>query len=358
MITGSSSQRVGASLLAVSAFLMSACGSSASQTVDTAVSSVTVVVVGLNNDQSRVLTEVYAQALEKGGFRVGRKDPVADLPAGYVALKSGQADLFVTYTGDLLAYAATAEPAASASTSTTASATTITTSVPPTSDPPTSDPPTSDAPTSDPPKRDPPTSSASATADRVTKQINALGEITPRQLLFGAPALAQDKPAIACSKIVATTNSLATFSDLAASADHLTLATTTEFETGKAFGLSGFTKLYGATFQKTVTTDPSKVTGSITKGDVDCGVVRTLDPTVTADMSVLEDDLGLATDEAVIPLLAGTAASPGAMQIIDSVSKVLGMGELRDMLQHVIVNKEAPNIVAGAWLRAAGVTTQ
>jgi glycine betaine/choline ABC-type transport system substrate-binding protein len=204
----------------------------------------------------------------------------------------------------------------------------------------------------------PPSSSGEATAARVTAQINALGEIMPSQLLFGAPATAQDKPTIYCSDAVATSKSLATFSDLAAVADVITLGSTTEFATGDPFGLAGFTQMYGTTFGKVVTLDATKVTDAISKGEVDCGVVQSLDVTITDQLSVLEDDLGLATDDAVIPLLSSAAATPGATQIIDSVSSALGTGDLRDMMRRIISDGQAPNAVAGEWLRLAGVATQ
>ena len=352
MISSRIGRYVGASLLTVGSLATSACASSGASTGDTTVLSVTLTVVGLDNNQSRLLTEMYAQALEKGGFRVGRKDPVADLAAGYVSLKNGQADLFVTYTGDLLSQAVLAEPVAAASTSTIASSSTSVTTAYTIASTDTS----TIAPT-DTSSAAPPTSSGQATADRITKQINAIGEIMPSSLLFGAPAEAQDKQTIYCSSIVATTNSLATFSNLAANADHLTFGETPDFARGGQFSMEGFTKAYGAAFNKTVALDAANVTSAITKGDVDCGVVRTLDYTVTKDMSVLEDDLGLATDQAVIPLLAASAATPGATQIVDQVSKALLTGDLREMMRRIAVDKLSPNIVAGDWLRAVGITT-
>ncbi|MUH52317.1 MAG: hypothetical protein F2789_14025, partial [Actinobacteria bacterium] len=264
MTTNHFGRRVGACFLAIGTLAFAACSSSSS-TATTTASSDTVVVVGLDNDQSRVITEVYAQALEKAGFRVGRKDPVADLAAGYAALKTNQADLFVTTTGQLLAYAASQEPAAAASTTTTvAAATTTSTTIEavtttaastttlavigpvPTTAAITS---TTAGGTTTTTILAPPVSSGAATAARVTGQVNALGEILPSELQFGAPSNAQDKQTIYCSKIVASTNSLATLSDLARAADHLTLGAPADFATAEPFGLTGFTKLYGATFK-------------------------------------------------------------------------------------------------------------
>ena len=256
MATTHVARRVGASLLATGVMVLSGCGSSGSSSANTSLSSTTLVVVGLDNDQSRVLTEVYAQALEKGGFRVGRKDPVADLATGYSTLKSGQADLFVTYTGQLLAQVVAAEPEAAATSTTPAPASSVTTIASATTVAPTTSvaavtgpaPPESTAVGETTSTLAPPSSSGEATANRITKQINAIGEILSRSLLFGAPATAQDKTTIYCSNKVASANQLATFSDLAGAAGHLTLADTAEFEHGDPFGLAGFTTLYGTTF--------------------------------------------------------------------------------------------------------------
>ncbi len=378
MITNSFGRRIGACIVAIGALALAACSSSSS-TSGSAAEPSSVLVVGLDNDQSRLLTEIYAQALEKAGFRVGRKDPVADLAAGYAALKAGQADLFVTYSGQLLAHTASQETAAAASTTIAAATTTIettTTTIAPTTTlaattttaivgPVATTAPTATtaagstatttAVSATTTTLGPPVSSGAATAARVTGQVNALGEILPKSLQFGAPAIAQDKGAIYCSKLVATTNSLATFGDLAGAAARLTLGATADFSTGDPFGSAGFTKVYGATFKSVTTLDAGKVAEAIAKGTVDCGVMDTLDIGVTADMSILEDDRGLAIDEAIVPLLSSAGASPGATQIIDSVSAKLLTGDLREMLRRISVDKQAPNVVAGAWLSAAGL---
>ena len=86
--------------------------------------------------------------------------------------------------------------------------------------------------------------------------------------------------------------------------------------------------------------------------------MHSLDFTITDQMSVLEDDRGLETDQAVIPLLSASAATPGATQVIDAVSKALGTGDIREMMRRIVASRQAPNVVAGEWLRSSGVTTQ
>jgi glycine betaine/choline ABC-type transport system substrate-binding protein len=364
MITTHLGRRISAALLILGSLGISACGSSGSApTTDATVE--TVVVVGFDNDQSRVLTEVYAQALEKAGIRVGRKDPVADLAEGYAAINSGQADILITYTGDLLAQVIAAEPAAAAATTTAAPASSVTTiaststvaAATTTTAPPEPAAPVVTVAGATTTTVGPPVSSGQSTADRVTAQINAIGEILPSTMLFGAPALAQDKPSIVCSNSVATANSLATMSDLAAAANLVTLGSTADFAASTSFGLAGFTKLYGATFSKVVQLDETKVADAIAKGDVGCGVMRSTDHNITSDMSQLEDNLGLAADQAVLPLISSAASTPDITQRLDAVSSALGTADIRVMMHAIIVSKGAPNIVAGNWLRSVGVST-
>ena len=364
MTTTHLGRRVSAALLILCSMGVSACGSSGSApTTDATVE--TVVVVGFDNDQSRVLTEVYAQALEKAGIRVGRKDPVADLAEGYAAINSGQADILITYTGDLLAQVIAAEPDAAAATTTAAPASSVTTiaSTSTVAAATTTAPPEPAAPVVTVAGQTtttvgPPVSSGQSTADRVTAQINAIGEILPSTILFGAPALAQDKPSIICSNSIATSNSLATMSDLAAAANLVTFASTAEFAASVSFGLAGFTKLYGATLSNVVELDEAKVADAITKGDVGCGVMRSTDHNITSDMSQLEDNLGLATDQAVLPLISNAASTPGITQRLDAISSALGTADIRAMMHAIIVSKGRPTIVAENWLRSVGVTTQ
>ena len=105
MTNNSYMRRGGACIVGVLLLGLAACKSTATSSNVTVVAQ-TVTVVGLNTDESLLLSDIYSAALQKSGFRVARRDPVADLAAGYAALNSGAADLFVTSTGQLLAYLA------------------------------------------------------------------------------------------------------------------------------------------------------------------------------------------------------------------------------------------------------------
>ncbi|MCU1364448.1 MAG: Substrate-binding region of ABC-type glycine betaine transport system [Ilumatobacteraceae bacterium] len=397
-------RRVGVCTAVLAALGLAACKSDSSTTSATSVAQ-TVVVVGVDTPESHVLTEVYAQALEHAGFRVARRDDVADLAAGYQALQSGAADLFITHTADLLAYTSTHEPAAN-STSTTAAPTT--TEAPTTTiDTNTTAPNTTTtlevgpvAPTS--------TSGSTATndttettveesttttisivgqaaAESINGQTKLIGEILPTTLQIGAASDAENKSVIACNGGVATTGSLSTLSDLGRAADVLTIAGPKEFETATSFGLPGFEKTYGGTFKKFIPVDAAKIGDEITSpttvpastttganttttavdattttiadlpSDADCAAMNSLDITMPSNAVVMDDNLNWVEANGVIPLVSATGYTPGVSQLLDKVSQALKTNDLRTMLIRVVTNKVTPAAMASQYITAAGL---
>ncbi|MEO7399006.1 MAG: glycine betaine ABC transporter substrate-binding protein, partial [Ilumatobacteraceae bacterium] len=369
-----------------------------------------VTVVGTGSAESMLLSDIYARALEGSGFRVARRAAVADLAAGYAALTSGAADLFVTRTGDLLAYVAENEPAA-ASTSTTEVATTTTTT-PDSSNPVTST--TTEATTTETSTTEATTTEATTTGTGATGdatsttaleesttttistagqaaaislnlQSNLIGEILPATLQIGATSSAEDKPVIACRTDVSTGISLLT--DLAVAAPGLRIAGTEDFRSGDPFGLVGFEKTYGAEFAEFVpvpveeiaaafippaAADDTTSTSSTTAGssdqsttttvaapvetDADCGAfLSSLDPMITAEMVVIDDNLNWVGNNGVLPLMTVTGYTPGVAQVVDQVSQALTTPDLREMIRQV-ADGAAPSTVAGRWLQLTGIT--
>jgi len=286
MTNNSYVRRGGACIVGVLLLGLAACKSTATSSNATVVAQ-TVTVVGLNTDESLLLSDIYSAALQKSGFRVARRDPVADLAAGYAALNSGAADLFVTSTGQLLAYLA-ANVAAAASTSTTASPTTTAIATPVGSTttqaasilPTTTQAPSilattttraattagSTAGSTDATATTLDHSSTTTTisiaghasAVSINLQTNQIGEILPSNLQIGAAANAEDKPVIVCSAAFANAGNLSTLTDLARVADGLQIAGTADFETGNPFGQPGLKAAYGTTFKAFVKVDDSQ----------------------------------------------------------------------------------------------------
>ena len=383
MTNNSYVRRGGACIVGVLLLGLAACKSTATSSNATVVAQ-TVTVVGLNTDESLLLSDIYSAALQKSGFRVARRDPVADLAAGYAALNSGAADLFVTSTGQLLAYLA-ANVAAAASTSTTASPTTTAIATPVGST--TTQAPSILSTTTQAPSILATTTTRAATtagstagstdatattldhssttttisiaghasAVSINLQTNQIGEILPSNLQIGAAANAEDKPVIVCSAAFANAGNLSTLTDLARVADGLQIAGTADFETGNPFGQPGLKAAYGTTFKAFVKVDAGKVAETITSGGADCGAFNSLDVTISPKMVVLDDDKNWIRNEGFIPLTTKAAAGPAVTQIVDQVSQSLTTTKLRALLKQVTVDGVAANLAASSYLQSAGI---
>lgn len=408
MINNSYFRRVSACAIVLTALGLASCSSDSASSLDTSVAQ-TVTVVAENTPQSHLLSEIYGQALEKAGFRVARRDDVADLAAGYAALKSGAADLFITHTAELLDYTSTNEPAA-ASTSTTEALPTSTTSttIPATTIPAT----TIQATTTIPVGPVLPTTTGDGTettvaaevttttvsivgqaaAERISGQTKQIGEILPDGLQIGAASGAEDKSVIACNNAVSTTGYLSTLSDLARSAKDLRITGPAEFETAEPFGLPGFEKVYGATFKQFIPVDAAKVgeeisppttttiagaapdTGASTTSSLpdsgaaatttttvplasaaDCGAFNSLDPSMPKDAVEMDDNLNWIETNGVIPLVSTTGYTPGVSQLLDRVSQTLKTADLRIMLGKIADEGLTPAAMASQYITAAGL---
>jgi len=400
MTYSSLGRRLGACAAILSTLALAACKSDSSSPTASAPSQ-TVTVVGVDTTESRVVTEIYAQALEKAGFRVARRNAVADLAAGYGALTGGAADLFVTHTDDLLTYLVQANPQAAASTSTTDLNTTTTvgetTTLPATT--------TTLGPTTTPagtpttvgvpevttttnaestPTTSPVPQVGQAAAVSINLQTNQIGEVLPQTLQIGAASNAENKNVIACNGVVSAAMSLVNLTQVARFGESLRIAGTADFETGKPFGLPGFEEKYGGTFKQFVPVEAGKVGDAISPPapdpsvsttttvptsdavttttvaappdiDAECGAFNSLDVTIPDDAVVMDDDQNWITTNGVIPLLTAKAYSPGASQIIDQVSQTLHTTDLRTMIKQVDVDKVDVNVVASNFLSQAGI---
>lgn len=418
MTTSSYTRRIGACMTVLTAVGLAACKSNSDGSAPAVVAQ-TIVVVGEDNPQSQVLTEIYAQALEHGGFRVARRDNVADLAAGYASLKNGAADLFVTHTGELLAYTSANEPAA-ANTSTTAEPTTTeapsttgpgletstTVAVPLTTAPQTTSTTKSTATTIAGTSGTTATTTGStestvdlantttttistvgqAAAVSINGQTKLIGEILPDSLQIGAASDAEDKSVIACTNGVSTTGYLSTLTDLAKTSQVLRIAGPAAFKTGDPFGLPGFESKYGGTFKQFVEVAADKVGAALTppksaadstttvvgestttavdattttvaaaETAADCGAFNSLDVTMPGDAVEMDDDQNWIETNGVIPLLSATSFTPGVSQLVDKVSQTLKTVDLRAMLVKVETQNVTPAAMASQYVNAAGL---
>jgi len=321
MTTSSYFRRFGACLAVLTGLGLASCTSDSDDSEPTVAQ--TIFVVSDGTPQSELLTEIYAQSLEKGGFRVSRRDPVADLDAGYALLKAGTVDLFVAHTGELLDYLAAHEPAAASTSTTGAPTTTVfdatsttgasdstesttrgttegttrglranpnsattTTEAQPVETLNSSDIPTDETATTvfDPTATTVP-APGTAAAESINGQSNLIGQILPDTLQIGTASDAEDKSVIACNAAISTAGALVTLSDVARGAGNLTLAAAKDFETTDAtFGLAGFEKVYGdVSFKEIKVLEDAKIGESISSPTttIDTSVSTTVAPTTT-----------------------------------------------------------------------------
>jgi osmoprotectant transport system substrate-binding protein len=284
--------------------IVSACGDDDESSSTTAGASPTITIASGNFSESQLLAEIYGQALENGGQRVARKDPIGSRELYYQAIANEEINLVPEYTNSLLSYLLS--------------------------------------------QQEPPASPEATTID---EQVDAINEALPDNLTVGAPSSAEDKDVIVCTQEVADQYSLANLSDLAPVAGELRLGAPPEFETRTPFGLNGFKDILGVEFGEYIALDIAAIPDALKGGTIDCGNLFSTMPVITTEGFVsLADDQPLAAFEAVLPLLTADIATPEVLAILDAVSASLTTEILKEMMVAVDVDQLAPDVVAKGFL--------
>jgi osmoprotectant transport system substrate-binding protein len=294
-------------LAAAGALVLAACGSDEKESSDTTPASTptsvgTIVAGSADFPESQLLMEIYAQQLEKNGLKVERKPAIGAREVYYKAISAEppEINLVPEYTNSLLSFVVKAKDA-----------------------------------------------NAKVTATNVEEQITALGAALPATLVVGTPSAAEDKDVIVCTKDVADKHSLKTLSDLAKVAGEITLGAPPEFETRSPFGIPGFKELYGATFKSFVPLKIGDIPAALDSGAVDCGnLFSTMSVITTANYVALEDDKVIVPNEAVLPLMTKSIATPEVLAIVNGVSAKLDTDTLKRLMVEIEVDKKAPDVVA------------
>jgi osmoprotectant transport system substrate-binding protein len=260
--------------------------------------------------ESRLLAEIYAQALESKGFEVKRALGLGPRELVEPALEKGLVEFVPEYLGTATQWVSRGTAEAS-------------------SDP---------------------------TAGR-----RALAEaFTDRGVSVLAPAPAQDANAIAVTAQTAATYDLKTISDLKAIAAELVLGGPPECPS-RPLCLPGLQKTYGLTFERF---DPLDAGGPITvaelaSGLIDVAVLFTTDWRIQAKgFVVLDDDLGMQPAENVTPVVRDeilTRYGDPFSEVVDAVSSKLTTSGLAEMNGMVSRNAGTPEAIAAGWLRSKGL---
>lgn len=269
-----------------------------------------VVVASFNFAESRLVAEIYAQALEDAGVRVRREVDLGPRELVLPALRQGLVDIVPEYLGSALTAAA---PAATVD-------------------------------------RSDPDAVSRALADAVE----------PWGLRVLRHADAQNQNGLVVTRSLAERRALRATSDLVPVAPTLTLGGPPECPT-RRYCLEGLTDVYGLRFSGFVPLDGQAYVRRALEDDViDVGVLFTTDGALAGDdLVLLEDDRGLQPAENLVPMVRSDILETGdghdVEAVLEEVSGRLTTPDLRFLNWRVSVAGNDPAAEARGWLIRHGL---
>ncbi|MDN3495258.1 ABC transporter substrate-binding protein [Planococcus sp. APC 4015] len=298
MFTARTRLSIALGAVAVSALALAGCASSDPLTggddgSSDSGSSETIVIGSQAYPSNELIAEIYAQALEAGGFEVERNFNIGQRDAYIPSLEDGSIDLFPEYSGNLLQFF---DPDATATTS-----------------------------------------------DDV---YAALQEALPENLTVLDQSSATDQDSYNVTSAFAEENGLVSIADLAG-IDGLVLGGNPELEE-RPYGPTGLLDTYGVevTFNPTADTTVDELVA----GNIQIANVYTADPRIgTNDLVTLEDPEGLFLASNVVPVVNAEIADDIA-DIINAVSAALTPEGLVALNVQYTVDQLSLEDVAADWL--------
>lgn len=287
--------------LAAAAVTLAGCGTAAQ--LEGGEQGTSTLVVGSQDYYSNeIIAEVYALALEDGGYEVKRQLRIGQREVYVPDLQAGRIDVFPEYSGNLLQHF------------------------------------------------DPDTEAR--LAEDVT---TGLAEALPQGLraLTFAPATDQDSYVV--TKEFAETHSLTQIGDLAG-VPGIILGGNSELES-RPYGPKGLKAAYGveASFTPIEDSGGALTVRALRDGQVSLVDIYSADPVLTEpDLVVLEDPKGLFLTSNVVPIVSDKVDDKAAA-ILDRVSAALSPEDLREMNQRSIAEQTPAATIAAEWLRAEGL---
>lgn len=249
---------------------------------------------------NEIIAEIYAQALENGGFEVSRDAFNSGQRDAYIpALESGEITLFPEYSGNLLQYF------------------------------------------------DPETEAR--TADEV---YAALPDALPEGLSVLDQSTATDQDSYTVTAAFAEENGLVEIGDLADAAGPITLGGPPELAE-RPYGPAGLEEVYGVTVEFSPTADTTFE--ALEANTIQVANIFTADPRIqTGDLVVLEDPEGLFLASNVVPVVSGELPD-GAAEILNEVSAALTPEGLVALNVQSTEDQESTPDIAAAWLSENGL---
>ena len=289
--------------------LGAACGNTGSPARDLKGREQPIVIASFDFSESKILGEIYARALEQGGFPIERLPGVATREIMEPALEQGQVDLVLEYLGSSLAFLDGSGRAPS--------------------------------------------------QPEVAYEKLSLA-LSGRGLAALDFARAQDRNEIVVTAATAARYELRSISDLRAIAAELDFGGPPECP-ARPLCLQGLERTYELSFRSFVSLDASGplTVGALETGDVDVALLFSTHPAIAGErLVVLEDDLGLQPAENIVPVVRSAIVRRFGAEltsVIDSVTARLTTRALARLNEQVDVGGEDPALVAREWLEQEGL---
>jgi osmoprotectant transport system substrate-binding protein len=261
------------------------------------------IVVGVSGAlaESKLVAEMYAQALERAGYPVARQLDLRSREVSQRALESGQIDLKPEYLSSLLLFLD-------------------------------------------------PNAQASADPADVSGQDRRL--LQPRGITLLRPSPAQDVNQFVANSQTARRFKLTTMSSLAAVADKLTLGGPPECAQ-RPFCIPGLKRVYGILFEDFQPLDVGgpQTIAALREDTVQVGLLFSTDPSIRQNGFVpLVDDKHLQNAENLTPVIRSEKLNDEVRSLLDAVSARLTTENLTELVGKVVIDRQGLAAVAGKFL--------
>ncbi|MBI3225142.1 MAG: ABC transporter substrate-binding protein [Mycolicibacterium cosmeticum] len=257
--------------------------------------------------ESKIIAEIYAQALEANGFTIKRQFGIGSRETYIPAVQDHSIDLIPEYTGNLLQYFDE--------------------------------------------------KSTATTSDAV---LLALLQAVPGDLSILYPSPAEDKDTLAVSEATAKKWNLKSIADLAAHSPEVKVGGPSEFQTRQT-GLKGLQEKYGlnispANFVAISDGGGPATVQALNGGTVTAANIFSTSPAIESDkLVVLDDPKSVFLAANVVPLVASQKLSAPLKSVLDAVSAKLTTEALIELNTSVEGNKGVdPDEAAGKWISDNG----
>lgn len=255
--------------------------------------------------ENEIIAEVYAQALESGGYTVERSFQIGAREVYLPAMVNAEVDVLPEYTGNLLSAQ----------------------------------------------ENDPGLTSAEDIED-------ALPDALPEGLEILQPAPAENKDSLNVTPEFSEENGVTSIPDLA-DLDSVSLAANPEFAE-RSYGIPGMESIYGITDVDFTPINDGGGPGTLRAlldGTVDVADIYTTTPSIAEnDLVTLEDPEDMIAAQHVVPLIRSEGVDEEARSILDQVSEALTTEALVDFnARNSGDNPQEPAQIAEEWLAEQGI---